>query len=375
VGNFAVITLRVARKELTELFRDLRSLVITIAVPAVLFPGLFLLLDANMEQQKSIGEERRTVAVAPAVIDSWRDAGGPPSALSPYTVVTAGPEAIVSGAATAAITEDNTILYNDRSEISTVAAARIGTILNEWVKERRSRGGGARPYILGRIASGAGTPGTLLSLAAMVPLFLLLAAAVSALPAALELGAGEKQRQSLEFLLSTTVHGGAVFLGKALAVAITGLLGTFAFMVGVVLATRAVPEMLPLGGVFGSLPGLPVVGIVGIALVLVTLISLLELLLSFLARNSREAQAYFLPLLIALSGVGYTVLFTDVWHLQTWMLHVPVLNLAVLMKAILLESEISVPLWWVYGQNIAIIGVFSLVGTAVLRSEWVLRRS
>ncbi len=366
MGSFAAITLRVAGKELTELFRDLRSLIITVAVPAVLFPALFMLLDANMEQQRSIGKERRTVAVVPPLLENWKATGGPPAPLSEYNLVTEGPEAVISGVAVVALTQGNTILYNDRSEISTVAAAEIGALLNDGDTQR---------YVLERATPGTGAPGALLSLAAMAPLFLLLAATVSALPAALELGAGEKQRQSLEFLLSTTVHRGAIFLGKALAVAATGLLGTVAFVVGITLATRVVPEMVPLDGVFDSLTLVPIIGLTTITLMLVAFISLLELLLSFLARNSREAQAYFLPLLITLSGIGYTVLFTDVQHMQEWMLHVPILNLAALVKIVLLEAELFVSLWWVYGQNLAIMGVFSFVGSTVLRSEWVFQRS
>jgi sodium transport system permease protein len=209
----------------------------------------------------------------------------------------------------------------------------------------------------------------------VVPLFLLLAASVSPLPAALDLGAGEKQRQSLEFLLAATPHRGGIFLGKALAVAVTGLLGVLGFIAGIVIANTLVPELLSIdltgirrgAGVF--LTG------AGLALLLVMTISVLELVLSITARTPREAQGYFLPFLLLISGIGYTVLLTDIWYAPAWMLHTPLLNIAVLLKMHLLEADISRAMWWVFPENVGIIAMVSLIGGAILRSEWVLQRS
>jgi sodium transport system permease protein len=67
---------------------------------------------------------------------------------------------------------------------------------------------------------------------------------VSLLPAALEVGAGEKQRQSLEMLLGATGRRGELVLGKLLAVVVTGAIGVAAFLGGVGLAVRSVPGLL-----------------------------------------------------------------------------------------------------------------------------------
>ena len=332
MGDFLRVTSVVARKELTELFRDVRSMVITVVVPIVLFPALFVLFNTNLEQQRAIGRNNQTVGVAPGLLRQWTTNEVVPAPLLQYTLVSSERGNVAAGTVVAELTADDRLLYNDRSEISTAAAVEIATGLNAERNARAAPDAAQAQIRMETIASTGGTPGALLALAAVVPLFLLLAASVSPLPAALDLGAGEKQRQSLEFLLAATPHRGGIFFGKALAVAVTGVLGVVGFVGGIVLAHKLVPELLSLDASDAALSAHLLLTGATIALLLVMTISVLELLLSIAARTPREAQGYFLPFLVMISGIGYTVLLTDIWYVPNWMLYTPLLNIAVLSK-------------------------------------------
>lgn len=367
----------VAAKEIRELLRDRRSMVITVVVPLLLFPLLFIVLDINIEHQTTIDEEDRIIATT-------GDTTVPPS----YTTIRGGTEMVLRGKAILSIDEAGVIRYNDRSERSTKAApilrqelvdASVSTA-DQTAMDAPTRAAdpAAVPsFEIAPIVRSAGTddpPGGVLALAAIVPLFLLLAATVSSLPAALDLGAGEKQRESLEFLLVSSAHKGAMFLGKTIATVVLGAFGTASFVVGIFVANRVAPDLL---GGDASIPitSGSVAAIIVSTVLILTVIGMVQLLLSFVARSPREAQALFLPFLILVSGMGYTALLTDVWYVPGWMWEVPILNIGIFLKAVAAEGTHHVPIAWVFCENVGILGLLSYLGRRILRSEWVLRRS
>lgn len=389
----------VAGKEIRDLFRDIRSMAITVAVPIVLFPALFLVLDTNMESQQMIRESNRTIAVEERI-----------QLPEEYTTTPGDIASVGTGEAIAFLDRDGVIHYNDRSELSTMTARELQQILTaastaQTPQSGATRGGAESPsgglpanaapttpderpvaapptlpgpgYSLKPIPQGVvpdATPGSILALAAVVPLFLLLAMTVSSLPAALDLGAGEKQRESLEFLLTSAQYRGPLFVGKAIAATTLGYFGTAAFVTGIVLAHQIVPSLLGSEATF-PLTAQVVLGIIGTILLCGAVIATMQLTLSFLARSPREAQALFVPFLVIVSSMGYTAMLTDVWYSPQWMLSVPILNLGLLFKSIVLGATSHIPILWVFLENFGILSLFSYFGRRILHSEWVLRRS
>jgi len=383
----------VAWKELRELFRDLRSVALTVLVPLLLFPFLFLILDENVDVQRRIREEQRIVVIAVGYELSPVER----TALAGYELLEAASlrEAVLRGEALLAIDAAGRILYNERSETSTVVAAELGGKLTAGgapptVGGAAPAAGGAPPADAGRAPAGAPpllgvhgdeTPAALGG-ATFVALLVMLAALISPLPAALELGAGEKQRQSLEFLLLTTGRRGSLFLGKLLAVWATGVLGVAAFVCGVLIAQRLVP------GLFRTAMTLPVrefgalLPAALLALLLTALLSAVELVVSVYARSPREAQSLFLPLLLLIAGVSYVTVLSDAWFLPAWYRWVPVLNVGLLLKALLLDvpgpfggTGVGTTIATVVVENSAVLVVSVIIGRSLLRSERVIRRS
>lgn len=454
-----MIIATVARKELRELFRDLRSVALSIGVPLVLFPLLFLALDGTLELQRAEGS--RIAAVL--AVEAGTDPGNSVAAIAAgYTVIPAEPVAAVrEGDAAVGIDRDGRIVYNDRSEISTAAAAQLQADLvgagaaaagadagaedaarrgaaAEAAGARAARGtaeaaeaaasetaeavgpaaesaaeaaasaagaaagaeGAARPGAAaprevrrvhespGAAAGEAGPRGILparrLSIASAAAIFVLLAALVSLLPAALEIGAGEKQRQSLELLLGATGRRGELVLGKLLAVVVTGAIGVAAFLGGVGLAVRLVPRLLDGAGhrqgvlalvLSGGVSPETLLTVLAASLTAVILIGVMELVISLVARSPREAQGLFLPLLLLVSVSSYAAVLTDAWHAPGWFGWVPLLNVAAAIKGAILEAPPTVPVVVVVLENLAIAGILGALGGRILHSEWVLRRS
>jgi ABC-type Na+ efflux pump permease subunit len=113
----------VARKELRELFRDARSVTLSIGVPLVLFPLLFLVLDGTLELQRTEGSR---VAAVIAVEENALSGTEAAAITARYTVVPGDPVAAVrAGDAAVGLDRTGAIVYNNRSEIS--AARRFSS--------------------------------------------------------------------------------------------------------------------------------------------------------------------------------------------------------------------------------------------------------
>jgi sodium transport system permease protein len=352
----------VATKELRELFRDARSVAMSVVVPLILFPALFLVLESPVRAQRERSLEQIVVGTVgvpdhlPEDVQARRvDGPGALQAANPAVHLVAGP--------------DRVVWFNPRSETSVNAAA----VLRAWWDSARTD-----PEVASvRFQPVADGPG-LLALASGLPLLLFLASLVSLLPAALDLGAGEKERQTLEPLLIATGHHGAVFAGKLIATVVTGGVGVIAFLCGVTTAVVLAP------GVLGQAPSWPVQApgqafLVSITVVvLVVLLGAVELTVSLLARSPREAQGLFLPLLLIVSGAAYRAILTDLWFVPAGLWFVPLLNLGLLLKGVLLQAPVGAgsggTMVLVLVENVVLSWVFITLGRRILASEWVLRR-
>jgi sodium transport system permease protein len=196
------------------------------------------------------------------------------------------------------------ILYSTASETSSIAYVRLVSVLTQWT-EQIGRGnlaaGGvpikaAKPFDV-EIADVAGETG--FRGAAMwskaLPIILLLWAMTGAFYPAVDLCAGEKERGTLETLLSSPAERSEIVVGKLLTVMVfsgaTALLNMLSMAVTGWLVISKIPE-------FGPPPMLAIVWLV-IALVPVSaMFSALCLALAAFARSTKEGQYYLMPLLL-----------------------------------------------------------------------------
>lgn len=412
----------VFRKELTELLRDYRTVLISIGVPLVLFPALVLVLSVNITRAESAFESGIRVGVVAhdpfdlhnyfseqdfltvisvpdgstgsqalqagdvsAVVIS-RQLGGvddPVGAAGSDDPVgpdgadgTGGPDANAGSAGV-------TLLYDNTDIFSQAAAEYLGALIgaySEGVLSAQIAELGITPDSLAPLqvellglhdpSRSAGT----LALSFLIPVLMLVSAALGPLASAADLGAGEKERGTLEPLLGTGASRSALLLGKFGACAVMGLLGMLAFFAGAGLAYLIGP------GVFGSdelqfalSPGTVAI-LVGLAVATVLVLSSLELALSFLARSAKAAQTYFIPVLILSSAAGYGTYMINLEMLPLWYYHVPLFNIALVLKATVLGRLSLMPLLVTTGWILLYVAGSLAAAGSLLRNESALRR-
>ena len=201
----------------------------------------------------------------------------------------------------------------------------------------------------------------------LLPYLLLLLAFIGGMQLAIDATAGERERQSLEPLLTMPASREAIISGKILATAAF----TLASLATTLAAYRVAFAMLPSEHVDMSLD-VPLGSLAKLFVVILPIVMLGATLLTALAafaRSHREAQGY-LPLLIFLPMVPSLFLMVAPVRTQLWMLAVPFMSQNQLILRVLRSEPISALDWAVsLGSSLLLAGIAWYVAARLYHRE------
>ncbi|HLW67634.1 MAG TPA: ABC transporter permease subunit, partial [Gemmataceae bacterium] len=169
-------------------------------------------------------------------------------------------------------------------------------------------------------------------LATLVPLVLVLMTMTGGVYPAIDLTAGERERNTLEVLMAAPIPRVGVLLAKYLAVCTVSMLTSVAnltMMVITVMATRLTPLVFGENGL--SLGNL--LAMLALLLLFSMFFSGVLLAVTSFARSFKEAQAYLIPLVLMSIGPGMAAVFLNM-RLGGWLDIAPLLNIVLLAKEI-----------------------------------------
>lgn len=349
----------VFKKEIKDIFRDKKTIIMSIILPIVIFPIIAMAMGGGMKDNFNpdkpspiavMGEKSELYEALTKIPNiEIIDTENPEKDLSDLKIhaYVKTPKGF-DGAIKDNKVQEVEVVYDPTSSKSAMALSKIKEVLNELASEKAKEKLEAlnidagimnlvpiKPVASSKEETGMG----MMMLSMILPMLLAVYAASGGIPAAVDLGAGEKERQTLEPLLTTHASRNALIMGKFSAVVLTGILGTVASLVGFFLATIISPEM------YGQAGTMPVVNILLIALfafLLCNVFSALELVVSFYARNFKEAQTYLTPFTFVVLIPAYFTMFLDGKLIPPYYLHIPVLNTIAIIKEILV-GIISLP--------------------------------
>ncbi len=387
-------------KETLELFRDRRTIVVSLIVPLVLFPLLVLLGLAGSEGRLGNGGYR--VAVTESVPDElWQflTSSDAPFAIEKLANGAAVDAALEAGVLDAGLvvtagrignnseqTVDNdasrlrvVVHYDNRSPRSSGAAATLQSLVAHFAHMRsadRVRALGIQPDTLSPVslemqplyteAVAAG----FLALGFLLPVLALVAGALAPLASAVDLGAGEKERGTLETLLGTSASRSALVAGKYLAVLVLGLIGVAAFFAGAGAAVWISSFVIETSPVFPALTPSALALTILLVVSAAALCSAVELCISLWAPSAKAAQAYALPVLILSSAAGYGATAVGYPSDAPWSAAVPLLNVAVGLRAAAGNSSLPSIGWMMVSMGV----LAGLVCAALAAAAWLCGR-
>lgn len=202
---------------------------------------------------------------------------------------------------------------------------------------------------------------------ASIPMFLVFAAFAGGMYVAIDVTAGERERGSFEPLLLSPASRGALVAGKWLATVVAALLALLVSIAAFAVTVRAVP--LASLGVKARFGPPEVAFVLAAAAPLALFASALQMLLSTLARSFKEAQTY-LQLFMVLPFLPAMYVAMAPIEPRLWMMAVPILGQDLLLIDVLRGEPIGARPFLVAGAVSIALTVVCLAATARLfRSE------
>ncbi len=370
----------VFRKELLEAVRDRRTLLLAVLLPVVVMPAVALGLPALAlrEETRLRYAPARVAVTGGESLSAWLDAAAARGWIE--VVVVPAAEAALRRGAVHAILEAAPgppggpvrlrVLYDEGSVASLLARQKIDRALAEFslarVEAELARRGVHPERLLPLQVEYASVtpPGRAggAHLALVLPFFMTVWMLLGGQYAALDLGAGERERGTLPGLLLAPPDRLALVLGKFGAVFVVATASVVLVVVTVLLSLRltaAAPSALSVAAA---------AALVGAGLAFAAFLSALQLLLSLAARSVREAQQLFTPVYLLAVGSVLLAQILPEWGQRTWVYALPGLNGAFLLRALLLDGAGPPEL------ALAVVALLAATGAALMLGAWVYRR-
>ncbi len=235
------------------------------------------------------------------------------------------------------------------------------------------------PVVIERSNVAEGGQGSNMMLLMFLPMMIGLLVSIGGIPAATDLVAGEKERNTFEALLTTMPSRGSLLMGKYLAVTLFSFVSVVAIVTGMVIGYLINPNSLTMG-VDSQISGfeaqpLAVVLALVITIALGMTFSGLQIALSAFARSYKEAQTYLSFLMIAAMIPGYATMFLQPGDLQTFMFALPVLNTISAFKMILGGVVNYTNLLLALITSVVFVAVTLWIAASLFKKEKILFRS
>ncbi len=390
----------VMKKELLNIIRDTKTLAFSILIPLLLIPVLFYLIGFAVNRTEGQVKNNFTVAIQGNTDSDL--AKNIQSSLNAEFIHGDVKENVASGKALVGIvipddfgknidegkTSNLQVYYDDSSQGSMSAESRLSSVLQSYsraIVEERLIEKGLDPNIINPISKetlvasvasedkeSGGFSKFMLGL--LLPLLLVVYAATSPISSATDMAAGEKERGTLEPLLTTRASRMSLLWGKYFTIIIMSIITILASLVGVVISFNMKGGFLRSEGMI-SIPPLNIL-LIGIFSIATTMVfGAIELSLSIYARSYKEAQTYLTPITLIVMIPAYATYMLDPKSIDTFFFFIPVANIVCIIKelvaGILIYSHIGITMGWCIIYIIASI----LWAKYMFNSEKVLFRS
>ncbi len=215
-------------------------------------------------------------------------------------------------------------------------------------------------------------------LAMFLPFLVVILMTVGGVPPATDLVAGEKERNTFEPLLTTKPARASILVGKYLTITLFSFVTVIATVIGLLLGFFVNPDVLSMGT--GQITGFyvpPMAFILSllIAVALGMIFAGLQIALSTYARSFKEAQVYLSFLMIAAMVPAYTNMFTQPNDIPFYSFLLPVVNTISAFKIVLGGSVNYFYLLMAFASSIVYVILALAVAVMMFKREKFLFRS
>lgn len=368
----------IVKKELLDQVRDKRTMIAAVFLPALIVPLLLFLMTQTTSNADSKAPIRIVLREAATELQDKILAS---SADTRFLYAPAPDISIKNGEADVGIDIEKaegryrslTIRYDASRGASTAAYVKIHGLLSALFTKSASATDEVR--ILAATARGDEESKTLLTLSVLLPIFLIIFAASSTISSVIDLSAGEKERGTIETLLSCNITRREIILGKTLASAGIGLASVLSLLLGLVIGSELYPRLT------GGLSVLTSVGLGNTALMLlvallsVLLFAALGIAIGLYAKSVKEGTILTLPVIILSSALSSGFIGGDPTSIDLYYYVIPILNLSCVIRSLIFGHVEAGGLLISTVTSLLYAGALLLLAERLLRKETVISRS
>lgn len=363
--NITATILTVARKELLDLFRDRRTVMLALLLSPILFPALIIGMGRLAESKaKTQLEEAMQLPVVGAqhapnliahlksqnivAVPAPKDIDAAIRAQTHDVALRISPEFPEQWRGSRAATIE--LIYDSSRQNAQIPVERLRAVLDAYGRqlgmlrliERGVDPEAAMPMLVAQrdVATPESRRGMLLS---FLPYMLILSAFLGGAYLVIDATAGERERQSLEPLLATPTARGAIMSGKILAACLFGMLSLLLILIAFKFSFAFASG--PLRGVEVTFAVMAKLLLVLLPMVLIG--TTLLTLIAASVKSVKEAQSY-MSVLMLLPMIPTIMLMVNPIKNQLWQFAVPFLAQNQMILKLLRSEPIANQEWGVY---------------------------
>jgi sodium transport system permease protein len=358
---------RLTRKELRETLRDRRTIITLVLMPLLVYPLLSVafrqfffsssIKPTDIEWRIAGDSEEtlqgfyRQLEFGGGVIENidGKEETKPKLKLFPYRMLE---EAVRTGEADLAVRAqfvqapglpdgvqiEYELIYQPDSPLGRTVVEYAERRL--WAFDRisysdrlRQQSKEGAPHTIWKRRPIAGVTGEVVSMAALVPLILILMTITGAVYPAIDLTAGERERGTLESLMAAPLPRLSMLLAKYFAVLAVALLTAGANLLGMSVTVYSTGLGPMLFGENGLTPAAILI-ILSLLVLFAAFFSALLLAVTSFARSFKEAQAYLIPFMLLAIAPGFLSVMPGI-ELSSMLAVVPLVNIVLLARDVL----------------------------------------
>ncbi|MCY7570695.1 ABC transporter permease [Bacillus pumilus] len=387
----------VFKKEMTDALRDRKTLLLTVLIPLLTMLGLVFFYESMIADS---GDETYTVAVNEQLPTEMNQMIKEVKNLTLETFDDPQ-QAVKDGKANAYLEmpkEADDMLQHQQSfaikihgyttdDDSVITVQMLQSLLEQYqnqVVEKRLAADQintsvVHPFQVQAVDVEEGDEGengmTSMLLSILLPMILVTSVISGALPAALDIVAGEKDRKSIEALFLTPASRLQILIGKWLAVSMFGILSGIVAIGMLLLSTLLFTEKLKQALNFGDQMW-SIIGVMFAALIIFSfMVSMIELLLSVVSSSVKEAQSY-MSMIITLGVIPmFFTMRAGATQLDTYYFAVPFLNIHALCKQLMFGIIDPMAVTLTLGSSaLAVVILFVIVRSLFMKEKWMLAK-
>lgn len=385
----------IVKKEFKDILRDRKTLLMTFVIPIIVMPLLFTFIFSSIGDMASPSEDNKYKIVLetnnPEITALFKEAGiyelvnskdhpineAYDGKIVAYIIANDINESLTQGS-----TPEVDLYYDTTSQRAMTAISTVQTMfstyqnsyLASYLEANHLSSKVLQPFTYNEHAKDEEADSmSLMMLGMLIPMMIIGYSGSGIVPIATDLGAGEKERGTLEPLLSTSISRSSILIGKLIVTATFGSITSILSAVGLLLAFKF--GMSDTMAITIDLSLQSMLLIVLLAVLYVIFISAVMLLVSTYARSLKEANTYLTPVTLIPVLLSVITMYMEPSSVSMAMMNIPILNVVIVIKEIIFNQLNYVHLYMTIGWSIVYVIVSMIAAKMMYEKEEVIFRA